>query len=191
MSGQGFDSVQHKIVFIGDANTGKTTIIHKYMRLTQPTFPTVAASSFPISVPLQDSVVRLSCWDTAGQESYRCLVPIYARNAELACLVFDQANMASFQSLDAWLKYLESDVALTRVIIVSNKCDLPAVVPPELAFEFCEFRKIPLIATSATTGRNISFLFQKVAEMIREDLKRKSIGSENVELNADPPKQCC
>jgi GTPase SAR1 family protein len=84
--------IQHKVVFLGDSSTGKTSIIFKYLKLAQQPFPTIAASSFPITVPLSDSSVNLSCWDTAGQESYRCLVRMYARDAKVACPVFDQAN---------------------------------------------------------------------------------------------------
>jgi GTPase SAR1 family protein len=81
--------IQHKVVFLGDSSTGKTSIIFEYLKLAQQPFPTIAASSFPITVPLSDSSVNLSCWATAGQDHYRCLVPIYARDTEVACLVFD------------------------------------------------------------------------------------------------------
>jgi small GTP-binding protein len=185
------DVEEHKIVFVGDSNAGKTTIIYKYLNITQTVFPTVAALSFPIPVSLHDRVIRLSCWDTAGQESYRCLVPIYARNAEIACLVFDQSSMASFESLGGWLKYLESDVALSRVLVVSNKCDLPAAVPLEMAVEFCAAKKVPLVVTSAIAGTNICFLFQKVAEMIAEDSRRQKTPSQNIELKSDRHPECC
>jgi small GTP-binding protein len=160
--------IQHKVVFIGDSSTGKTSIIFKYLKLAQQPFPTIAASSFPITVPLSDSSVNLSCWDTAGQESYRCLVPMYARDAEVACLVFDQSNMTSFESLERWLAYIKDDIGIRNVIVVSNKSDLNPVVPSDDAFEFCSDRKLPLVETSAHTGSNISFLFIKIAEMIND-----------------------
>jgi small GTP-binding protein len=156
----------HKVVFLGDSNTGKTSILFKYLRLALQPFPTVAASTFPVTVPVQDTTVSLNCWDTAGQESYRCLVPIYAREAEVAILVFDQTNFASFESLEHWLKYIQEDCQIKNIIVVSNKNDLEAVIPLDEAFEFCSDRKLPLVATSAMTGSNISFLFIKIAEMI-------------------------
>jgi small GTP-binding protein len=155
----------HKVVFIGDSNTGKTSIIYKYLNLTQQPFPTIAASSFPISVQSEQATINLNCWDTAGQESYRCLVPIYARGAEVACLVFDQSNLASYESLDHWLTYLQSEVGIRHVIVVSNKNDLEAAVSLDDAMDFCIARNLPLVSTSAVTGTNISFLFVKIAEM--------------------------
>jgi small GTP-binding protein len=158
--------IDHKIVFLGDSNTGKTSIIYKYLNLTQQPFPTIAASSFPICVPVQQTTVNLNCWDTAGQESYRCLVPIYARDAEVACFVFDQANLASFESLEHWLNYIQSEVGVKNVIVVSNKSDLEPALSFDEAMDFCIARNLPLVATSAVTGSNISFLFVKIAEMV-------------------------
>jgi small GTP-binding protein len=186
-----FERREHKVVFIGDSNTGKTTIIYKYLNLTQNLFPTVAAASFPIVMSVQGSNLRINCWDTAGQEHYRCLVPIYARNAEVACLVFDQTNMASFESLKHWLDFLESDVGAIRVIVVSNKCDLDPVVPLDLAIEFCTQRKLPIVITSAFTGLNVHLLFEKIGEMILEDGRKGPASSEMEEFRDRGPVNCC
>jgi small GTP-binding protein len=163
-----FPEIQHKVVFVGDSSTGKTSIIFKYLKLAQQTFPTIAASSFPMDIPIHDSVVHISCWDTAGQEDYRSLVPMFARDAEVACLVFDQTNRESFASLEKWIQYIQLDIGVKNIIIISNKNDLEAKVPLDEAFEFCTNKSLPLVSTSALTGSNITFLFIKVAQMIRD-----------------------
>jgi small GTP-binding protein len=187
------DELTHKVVFLGDSNTGKTSIIFKYLKLAQQPFPTVAASSFPVSVPLQNSLVNLSCWDTAGQENYRCLVPMYARDAELACLVYDQSNITSFESLETWLDYIHEEVGVKNIIVVSNKNDLEPMVPVDEAFEYCTLRKLPLVATSALTGHNISFLFVKIAEFVLESAvdKYKKVKVEGDQAPAEGKKECC
>jgi small GTP-binding protein len=184
--------VDHKVVFLGDSNTGKTSIIYKYLNLTQQPFPTIAASSFPICVPVQQTSVNLNCWDTAGQESYRCLVPIYARDAEVACLVFDQSNLASFESLEHWLTYIQSEVGIKNVIIVSNKSDLEAAMSFDEAMDFSIARNLPLVATSAVSGSNISFLFVKIAEMVYAAVAGR-VQMEKVDLAAQKkePSSCC
>jgi small GTP-binding protein len=183
---------QHKVVFLGDSNTGKTSIIFKYLKLAQQPFPTIAASTYPITVSIRDNTINLSCWDTAGQESYRCLVPMYARDAEVAILVFDQSNAESFKALEKWLEYIQNDCGIKHIIVVSNKNDLDSVVPLDEAFEFCSDRKLPLVATSATTGSNISFLFIKIADMIYESIGERVQLERTVSLKTKGEEsECC
>jgi small GTP-binding protein len=185
--------VQHKVVFLGDSNTGKTSIIFKYLKLAQQSFTTVAASSFRMTVPIQDKEINISCWDTAGQENFRCLVPMYARDSEVACLVFDQTNKHSFESLEGWLSYIQCDMGIKNVVVVSNKSDLDPVVPLDEAFEYCSDRKLPLVATSALTGSNISFLFIKIAQIICEAAADRVQREKQapLDLNRGPKRNCC
>jgi small GTP-binding protein len=188
----GVPEVVHKVVFLGDSNTGKTSIINKYRKLARQPSPTIAASSFSITIPLRGSPVHISCWDTAGQEGYRCLVPMYARGAEVACLVFDQTNKQSFDALQGWLDYIQSDIGIPCVVVVSNKNDLEPVVPLDEAFEFCTERKLPLVATSAVTGSNVTFLFMKVAHMIHEATVRRLQREKGVRIDEEKEqKECC
>jgi small GTP-binding protein len=192
MSNSAGSAVAHKVVFLGDSNTGKTSIIFKYLKLVQQPFPTIAASSFPITVPTRDTTVNLNCWDTAGQESYRCLVPMYARDAEVAILVFDQSNAGSFKALEQWLSYIHDDYGIKNIIIVSNKEDLEPVVSLDEAFEFCSTRKLQLVSTSAVTGSNISFLFGKIADMIYEAVtERVHLDKAPTLKNKGQDKECC
>jgi small GTP-binding protein len=185
--------IQHKIVFLGDSNTGKSSIILKYLKLAQQSYPTIAASTYPMTVTVQDTPVHLSCWDTAGQESYRCLVPMYARDAEVACLVFDQSNPSSFDSLDRWLSYIRNEIGIRNIIVVSNKSDLEPAVPIEKALDFCGERHLPLVETSALTGSNLSFLFVKIAEMIYESLSDRLQIDSALQLKApeQEKERCC
>jgi hypothetical protein len=57
---------------------------------------------------------------------------MYARNAEVACLVFDQANAPSFESLKKG----------------GNKSDLDSVVLIDEVSEFCNELRLPLRTTS-------------------------------------------
>lgn len=182
----------HKVVFLGDSNTGKTSIINKYLRHTQQPSPTIAACSWPISIRLPNATVNINCWDTAGQETYRSLVPVYARDAEVAIIVFDQSNAASFESVKKWVDYVFDEIGLKNAIVVSNKSDLETVVPFDRAFSFCCDRNLPLVATSALTGNNISLLFTKVAEIIYERSYYRTPMDKTVKLD-DPAqkKRCC
>ncbi len=69
---------------------------------------------------------RLTWWqDTAGQERYAALGPIYYRDANGALLVYDITDRQSFDRVKQWVKELkkmkEGDCVL---VIIGNKIDL-------------------------------------------------------------------
>lgn len=69
--------------------------------------------------------VNLSIWDTAGQEKFHALGPIYYRMSNGAVLVYDITDQDSFQKVKNWVKELKkmlgSEICLT---IAGNKIDL-------------------------------------------------------------------
>lgn len=46
-------------------------------------------------------------WDTAGQEKFRSMTPLYFRDANGVILVFDVTRPSTFASLRGWMKLLE------------------------------------------------------------------------------------
>jgi Ras-related protein Rab-2A len=92
--------------------------------------PTPATSGLP-EPPRQPSAtgpqqhMKLSLWDTAGQETYKSVTRSYFRGASGALLVFDLSRRQTFQHVTDWLNDLrqiaEPDIV---VILVGNKADL-------------------------------------------------------------------
>lgn len=68
--------------------------------------------------------VKFSIFDTAGQEKYHSLTPMYYRSADAAIIVFDVARRESLASVDFWSRELASrgPEDLT-VVVVANKID--------------------------------------------------------------------
>lgn len=64
-------------------------------------------------------------WDTAGQEKYHSLAPMYYRGAGAAIVVYDITKMHSFRTLKEWVNELQAqgpqDIAIA---IAGNKRDL-------------------------------------------------------------------
>ena len=48
------------------------------------------------TLPLDDYVVKFEIWDTAGQEKFHCLVPMYYRGAKAAIIVYDITKHVSY-----------------------------------------------------------------------------------------------
>src|ERR1700760_4025298 len=71
--------------------------------------------------------MKLSLWDTAGQETYKSITRSYFRGASGALLVFDISRRSTFESATAWLNDLRQIAEEGIVVIlVGNKSDLAA-----------------------------------------------------------------
>lgn len=88
---------------------GKTTILNRYItaNFEQFTQPTVGSMFFCKKVTKADKVYELQIWDTAGQEKFRSITPLYFRDANGIILVCDVTNQASFNSLRDWVKLID------------------------------------------------------------------------------------
>jgi Ras-related protein Rab-2A len=69
--------------------------------------------------------MKLSLWDTAGQETYKSVTRSYFRGASGALLVFDLTRRQTFQHVTDWLTDLRQLAEQHIVVIlVGNKADL-------------------------------------------------------------------
>ena len=171
--------VTGKVVFVGDSNVGKTSIIRKFMNIESDVSNTVGSESQQVTVELENGkVVPITIWDTAGQESYKCLVPLYANSAHVAVLVFDLTDDSTFQSVNTWLEYLGLRNKIPHKILVGNKMDkVDNIIKENIDKMFAmvksgdsgEFDNA--FQTSAVTGQNIQQLFQEIAQCIASDTK--------------------
>ena len=71
--------------------------------------------------------MKLSIWDTAGQEKFDSLTKLYFNNTEAALIVYDVTSELSFEKVKKWASDLESHEATSQTtiakFIVGNKID--------------------------------------------------------------------
>jgi small GTP-binding protein len=159
---------QHKVVLLGESRVGKTSIINRQFQGFEPTTPTPTIGCHPhdFLFTINDKTFNLQVWDTAGQEMYRALVPVYLRATEGAIVVYDITDRESFNSLGRWCDVLNETVGPeTVVFIVANKMDLfeRAVVKEEEGMAYAEVHKATFFKASAITGQGIDEIFQTMA----------------------------
>jgi small GTP-binding protein len=111
--------------------------------------------------------VKFAVWDTAGQEFYHSLAPMYYRNARAAVVVFDLTSTASFQGSEAWVQELQNTVKNIFIILCGNKSDLPGRrVTPDQVLGLAQQLELPYVETSAKTGAGLDDLFQVLAKAV-------------------------
>jgi small GTP-binding protein len=123
--------------------------------------------------------MKLSLWDTAGQETYKSVTRSYFRGASGALLVFDLSRKQTFEHVTDWLNDLrqiaEPDIV---VILVGNKADLTQEaenkreVTKEEAQEWARHNGVlEYVETSAKSGENVEKAFVRVAERIYQNIQ--------------------
>ena len=103
------NNVGSKVVLLGNSGTGKTSILQCQLNrsMSETSLPTIGCVYHEVNIKINDEeTVSLKVWDTAGQEIYRSIVPIYVRGAAAAILVYDVSEPSSLSSLDQWLSIL-------------------------------------------------------------------------------------
>ena len=116
-----------KVVFLGDSRVGKTCIVGKFVtgNTLETTQPTVGAAFLSKTITVDDKEYKLNVWDTAGQEQYRGMAPIYYRNSKIAIICFDITCSQSYDSVQYWIDQLNSNIDDNiTIVICGNKCDL-------------------------------------------------------------------
>ena len=179
-----------KIVLLGDSGVGKTSIINHFMtgKNSESLKPTVGAAFVTKNIVVDGHSLELRVWDTAGQEVYRGLAPMYYRSAQIAIIVFDVTSNSSYESVDYWVQELKKNLKGTPVIMVcGNKADLyeDRSIHDTTAKEFSAANGALYCETSAISGTGINQLFEvALSNMLKEN--RQAIATSNgVDLNAD------
>lgn len=146
-------ALEAKVVVLGSANTGKTSLVHRlvHSNFLTPAAPSTVGASF-VTTRIQDpdsqATIRLQIWDTAGQERFRSISRLYYRGAHAAVLCYDITSKRSFDEMGTWLRELRDSLGSNSpnspgsnviVHIVGTKADIVADDPSkrEVPFERC------------------------------------------------------
>ena len=118
---------------------------------------------------------------------------MYARSSQVALIVFDQSNKASYDHVPQWVSFLKDNVDIPNIFIVGNKFDLTEEVPSTEAMQYAETNEFKYIRTSAKTGDGINELFYQIAEVAynSEGKVDKEINSQNLAEKTTESSGCC
>ncbi|CAH2034488.1 unnamed protein product, partial [Iphiclides podalirius] len=163
-----------KVVLLGEGCVGKTSLLLRYIedKFNDKHLTTLQATFLNKKLNINGKRINLSIWDTAGQEKFHALGPIYYRNSNGAILVYDITDEDSFGKVKNWVKELKkmlgSDIVL---IIAGNKIDLEheRTVPLEEAESYSAMVGAKHYYTSAKLNQGVEELF---LDLTREMVER-------------------
>lgn len=85
-------------------------------------------------VRVEDKVLKLQIWDTAGQESFRSITKIFYRGAHAAICGYSITKRDSFENLFDWLHEVKASCSTEVLpILMGNKTDMQHL--REVSFE--------------------------------------------------------
>ncbi|EAY20809.1 Ras family protein [Trichomonas vaginalis G3] len=162
------EKITFRSVTIGDSSVGKTCIVNRFLQdKFDPAEPNTIGTLYESFTDHRDGHdLEIQIWDTAGQEQYRSLGPIYYRSSLAAIVVFDITNRKSFEDVNEWVSEFRNVAGEnTIVVLVGNKIDLPErAVEKDEAEEWAHKNNCIYAETSARSGAGIKQLFTTLVD---------------------------
>lgn len=185
-----------KVIFLGNTGVGKTSIIHSrcFDSFSSMIEPTINTSNFRTNVQLMNSEIELRLWDTAGQEQYSSLVPLYCRDIKVCVLVADITSKISIESLTKWQQTVINASESPAFVIAINKIDLnnQHKMTNEEVIEYMKrnFGGCNVIFVSALTGEGIDSLFSVIARVGLNNASGTPLDNVTANVELKQEKQC-
>ncbi len=157
-----------KILLVGDSGVGKSSLL---LRFATGDFEELSST---IGVDFKSKVVdvggkrvKLTVWDTTGQERFRTLTSSYYRGAHGIVYVFDVTRRETFESLgEIWMNEVSmySTIADSIKMVVANKTDLNSQreVPKEECVSFAKKHGCIFAETSARQNLAVEQAFEEL-----------------------------
>lgn len=195
-----------KIITLGNAGVGKTSIIRNYLGYS---FETNALSTIGLEFAKKEiklknkEKIHFQLIDTSGQEKFKSLSSSYLKHTDGVLFVFALNNKLSFEQIKDWIELFEEEHFGKDNIpkyLVGNKCDLEEdiEVKEDSINNFLNNKKDMIyFQTSAKDNINIEEVFQEMAEKLYEEYKESGIENKpQIKLDEQPKnkkkrKECC
>eukprot|EP00048_Salpingoeca_helianthica_P009075 m.130152 g.130152 ORF g.130152 m.130152 type:complete len:226 (-) comp14768_c0_seq2:31-708(-) len=180
-----------KLCLLGDAGVGKSSLVYRFVSdAFSPNLEATIGASFMSKTLLVDGkTFKYQIWDTAGQEKYRGLAPMYYRGAAAAVLVYDITRADSLNTLKVWVRELQQmgpqDIVMA---IVGNKLDLKKdrQVETATARTYADSVGAIFLEASALTSENVLPLFEAISRRLPQSAQQR-IAPVGVDLQQAPP----
>jgi Rab family protein len=176
----GGDELAPKLIVIGDANVGKTSILDQWLNGTfnDDTAPTIGAGLSTVPLMVDGAVMTFRIWDTAGTEQFRSVIPMYCRSAAIAILVFDLTNSSTFDAVTDWHKFVR-ETADPVFLLIGNKLDLvdARTVDHDRAVDLAGQLECEFVEMSARTREGIDEFIRAVIDSARLSLGKTCVRS--------------
>merc|ERR1711934_1154354 len=162
---------------IGDTGVGKSCLLLQFSenRFQAVHDLTIGVEFGARNISIDNKLIKLQIWDTAGQESFRSITRSYYRGTAGALLVYDITRRETFTHLTSWLEESRQHASPNMTImLIGNKCDDEdkRAVSKEEGEAFAKQHGLLLLETSAKTAHNVEEAFFDTAKEIYNKVQK-------------------
>ena len=113
MSSEPLESINCKVVLLGETGVGKTCLIERYTKSEfHDNFAPTLGGTFiekEVAYKSYNKTIKFQIWDTAGQEKYRSINKLFYSDANIAILVYDITRKETFDEIKNYMQSI-SDI---------------------------------------------------------------------------------
>ena len=114
-----------KVIILGDSYVGKSSIINRLINNKFTDLPnTLSIEYHTYIISVNDFILRMQLWDTAGQEKFNSLISNYYKGTEVAIFVYSIDKEDSFKNVQRWFNNLKDNTEKSENILLGNKKDI-------------------------------------------------------------------
>ena len=153
-----------KLLLVGNSSVGKSSILLRYADniFFENTESTIGVDLKLRTHTIDEQLIKLFVWDTAGQDKFKTIVSAYYKGAKVIMFVFDVTDEKSLQDVNGWEDEAEQHTNDEPIkILIANKIDLAEKrkVTREQGMRFAEEHQMEYYEASAKRGTNIEGMF--------------------------------
>ena len=189
-----------QLIMIGESDVGKTSLIRRYTKnlFNINHLETTGVEFNSKNEKINNKIIKVKIWDTAGQEIFHSLTKNFYRKADGIIIVFDVTNRESFDKVHDWVKSVYDNTDTYReiqIILVGNKIDLELnrQISKEEGIKLSEYFEIPYFEASAKNSNGVrDFMVKIILDVINNKVNnRSSFNIKNYIPNGEEDKRQC
>lgn len=172
-----------KIVLVGDAAVGKTSLIRRFVidKFDDKYIVTIGTKTsrkqMEFKYEPQDLAITLTLniWDIIGQKEMKKLHTLYFKGSEGVIVVCDMTRADTLASVPEWLNGVYECCGKVPAVLACNKADLKdeyAITQDQIQNMAKQF-DMTTFPCSAKTGENVENIFDQIGKRLCEPIVTK------------------